>query len=134
MKTGNIIEITKEEVLKLLNIIKDCVRFDRFSISLNENRKENQDFIDEYNLNKKKQKKILLEMKVEDFCYATKDLNDPSEILYIFAPEVNLSDIENVILSITMYIKTKIFKDDDLKHVLLISFHKLNMRIKYAFK
>lgn len=118
----------------MLEIIKNCVRFDRFIISLGKNRKENQQFIDEYNLTTNKQKQIMLNLNIDDFCYATRDIKNHNDILYVFAPIVLLKDIENVSIRITMYIKNKIIKDDGINNLVIISFHALNNYIEYAFK
>lgn len=36
---------TKEQIQEILEIIKDCVSKNRYTVSLNENRKENIEFI-----------------------------------------------------------------------------------------
>lgn len=51
---------TREEIENVLNKIKGCVGEDRYTISLNENRQENIDFISEYNIRSHKQREILL--------------------------------------------------------------------------
>ncbi|WP_434655584.1 hypothetical protein [Thermoanaerobacterium thermosaccharolyticum] len=51
---------TWEQIDEILAMIQDCVREGRFIISKNENRQENIDFINEYNLNSRRQKEILL--------------------------------------------------------------------------
>lgn len=47
---------TREEIVTILRTIQDCVRENRFVISRNENRQQNADFINEYNLTSKRQK------------------------------------------------------------------------------
>lgn len=49
---------TREEVDAVLAKIKSCVEKNRYTISLNENRQENIDFINEYNIRSDKQKSI----------------------------------------------------------------------------
>jgi hypothetical protein len=63
---------SREQIVAVLTAIQDCVRESRFIISKNENRQENIDFINEYNLNSKKQKEILLKIEPEDFCHSKK--------------------------------------------------------------
>lgn len=58
---------TREEIDRILAMIKDCIGEDRFIISTKENRQENMDFINEYNLNSGKRKQILLNITTEDF-------------------------------------------------------------------
>ena len=61
---------TKEQIEAILLTIQDCVRRNRFIISKNENRRENIDFINNYNLSSAKQKDILLKIEPEDFCHS----------------------------------------------------------------
>jgi len=88
---------TREQISDVLKIIQDCVRERRFYISKNENRQENIDFINEYNLTSKKQKEILLKITPEDFCHSLKNTNlgFEHEVLYVFCPQVMLFNIEN---------------------------------------
>ena len=41
-------QITKEEIVNILEKVKACVQKDLYRISINPNRKENEIFIDEY--------------------------------------------------------------------------------------
>ena len=61
---------TQKEIEIILQKIKDCVDNNKYTISLNENRQENIQFIQEYNLNSSKQKEILLSIKVDEFCHS----------------------------------------------------------------
>lgn len=61
---------SREQIASILTTIQDCVREGRFIISKNENRQENIDFINEYNLTSRRQKEILLKLKPEDFCHS----------------------------------------------------------------
>lgn len=47
---------TKEEIDVILEKIKSCVGNNKYTIALNENRQENIDFINEYNIRSNKQK------------------------------------------------------------------------------
>ncbi len=60
---------TREQICSVLDTIKDCVRENRYSISKNQNRQENIDFKNEYNLTSRKQSEILLKIEPEDFCH-----------------------------------------------------------------
>jgi len=78
-------------------MIHDCIREDRFIISKNENRKENIDFINEYNLSSRRQKEILLRVKTEDFCYSLQNtkIGFEHEVLYVFCPQVVLFNFDD---------------------------------------
>jgi len=81
---------TSKQISTVLEIIQDCVRESRFYISKNENRQENINFINEYNLNNKKQKEILLKITPKDFCYTLQNTNlgFEHEVLYVFCLQV----------------------------------------------
>ncbi len=51
---------TKQEIKQILDVIKDCVKSDRYVISMNSNRIENIGFINEYGIYPNKRKKILM--------------------------------------------------------------------------
>ena len=63
---------TYEEIEKVLSLIHDCVEKNRYKIVINENRKENISFIEEYQLFPEEQRKILMGITVEDFCHTVK--------------------------------------------------------------
>lgn len=95
---------------------------------MNVKRKENIEFINNHNLKKEDIKQILLNLKTNDFCYATLDKKNKNVILYVFAPTIMLKSEE-----IKMYIKFRIY-DTLPSTTIVISFHSLNYKIKYAFK
>ena len=95
---------TWEQIDEILAMIHDCIREGRFIISKNENRQENIDFINEYNLNSRRQKEILLKIKTEDFCHSLQNtkVGFEHEVLYVFCPQVtlfNFDGIEELIVS-----------------------------------
>lgn len=127
---------TKEQIAVVLQIIQDCVRESRFSISKNENRQENIDFINEYNLTSKKQKEILLKIEPEDFCHTLQNthLGFEYEVLYVFCPQVMLFNFEGNEKLVDVYTKFNIIDYDNGKRVVVISFHKRNKPIDYLFR
>lgn len=130
-----IVNYTKESFLKTFNLIKTCIRFDRWTIELNENRLENQEFIEAYNLSSKKIKQILMDIKIEDFCYATPHLKEKNVLLYVFAPKAKVYEVQGSNVFVDMYIKFRIIETKEDPAVLVtISFHKLNKSINYLFK
>lgn len=126
---------TREEINTILAKIKDCIRSNRFIISLNNNRKENIDFINKYNLRTKSQKEILLNIEVEDFCHSLHNTKRgyENEILYVFAPRVRLSHVGKCEL-VSIYTKFNIITISQQNRTVVVSFHKANKRINYLFK
>ena len=84
-------QITKEEIVNILEKVKACVHNDLYRISINPNRKENEIFIDEYRLTTKKQKDMILSLDIYDFSKIEKDKNNNIEILYFFGKEYELN-------------------------------------------
>lgn len=60
---------TREQIDAILDKIKDCVHNNKYTIAMNENRQENVNFINEYNIRSDKQKSILLQLQTDDFCH-----------------------------------------------------------------
>lgn len=127
---------SREEIKKALAIIQDCIREDRFIMSKNKNRQENIDFINDYNLNSKKQKKILLDIEIEDFCYSLQNTNIgyEQEVLYVFCPQVKLFNFDGIEELIDIYIKFNLIDKNNGKLTIVISFHKRNKPISYLFR
>ena len=127
---------TKQEIDEILDKVKNCVYNNRYTISLNENRQENIDFINEYNIYSNKQKKILLQLKVEDFCHSLQNTNPgyEYEVLYVFVPQVNLFNAEGVKEKVDIYIKINIIDMSNGSRTIVISFHKRNKAITYLFR
>lgn len=129
-------DYTIDEIREILSIIKACVSNDNYTVSLNENRLENIDFINTYNLTPAKRKRILLSLEVEDFCYSLNNLKSgfEDEILYIFAPIVTLFEADGAESLVSMYIKFNIIDSSRGDFIVVVSFHGLNYPIDYVFK
>jgi len=127
---------TEEEIKAILQKIQDCITNGNYTISLNQYRQENIQFINEYRLDASKQKEILLNIEVLDFCHSLKNINPgfEHEILYVFCPQQNLFNILGEEESIDIYIKFNIIEYADNKRVIAVSFHKRNKPINYAFR
>ena len=127
---------TKEHIVSVLNDIHECILDNRYVISINENRRENIEFIREYNLNSKKQKAILLNIKAEDFCHTLKNTNFrfEHEILYVFSPQVTLCGFGGNEELVNIYIKFNLIHVDEGMRIVVISFHERNKPITYLFK
>lgn len=104
-------------------------------ISQNENRKENIDFINEYNLSIDKQK-VLLKIEVDDFCHSLKNkkIGFEDEILYVFVPCLKLFNLDNKEEDVDIYTKFNLIDLSSGLRSVVISFHKRNKPIKYLFR
>lgn len=127
---------TKEEIDVVLDKIKSCVGNNEFTIALNENRQENIDFINEYNIRSNKQKNILLQLKAEDFCHTLQNtkLGYEYEVLYVFVPQVQLFNADGIEEIVDVYTKFNVIDMPNGSRAVVISFHKRNKPIDYLFR
>lgn len=98
---------TREQIDAILDKIKDCVVNNKYTIALNENRQENVDFINEYNIRSDKQKSILLQLRTEDFCHTLQNtkIGFEYEVLYVFVPQVQLFNADGEEETVDVYTK-----------------------------
>lgn len=127
---------TKEEIDAVLEKIKSCVGNNKYTIAKNENRQENIDFINEYNVNSNKQKRILLQLEAEDFCYTLQNtkIGYEYEVLYVFVPQVALFDARGVEETVDIYTKFNVLDMPNGSRTVVISFHKRNKPVTYLFR
>jgi len=129
-------DYNEEQIKNLVEIIKDCVRENRYTISLEDNKIENIQFIEEYNISEKKRIDILFNLDYRDFCYGLQNLKDGIEEnnLYVFCVERELYNIEDKKEMIDIYLKFNIMCNEMEQYRLLVSLHKRNKPITYVFK
>lgn len=129
-------DYNEEQIKQLIEIIRDCVRENRYTISLEENKSENIQFIEEYNLNEKNRINILFSLDYKDFCYGLKNMKDGIELnnLYVFCLQKELYTIKGNKELVDIYFKFNIISNEFEEYYLLISLHKRNKRITYLFR
>lgn len=127
---------SREEIEAILAKIKACVCAGKYSISLNERRQENIDFINEYNIRSDKQKSILMQIEVEDFCHSLQNTNIgyEYEVLYVFVPQVQLFNADGEEETVDVYTKFNVIDLPSGSRAVVISFHKRNKPIDYLFR
>ncbi|HHT71088.1 MAG TPA: hypothetical protein GX016_05880 [Firmicutes bacterium] len=130
------LDFSKGQIVATLQVIHDCVSKNRYIISKGSNRQQNEDFIRHYNLTSTKQKRILLNIAPEDFCHALQNTNlgFEHEVLYVFCPQVVLSNLDDNEETVDVYTKFNIIDYSEEKRVVVISFHKRNKPICYLFR
>ena len=127
---------TREEIDAILAKIKSCVKKNKYTISLNENRQENIDFINTYNIRNDKQKSILIQIEIEDFCHSLQNtkVGYEYEVLYVFVPQIQLFRADGEEEIVDVYIKFNIITLPSGSKTVVISFHKRNKPIDYLFR
>ena len=127
---------TRQQIEEVLHKIKQCVKSNCYVVALGENRQENRSFIQNYNIRMTKLKNILLSIQVDDFCYTLQNTNEgyEHEILYVFAPQVELFNALDERETVSIYAKFNLLEQPNGRKVVVISFHGLNYPISYPFR
>ncbi len=127
---------SREDIDTVLTKIKSCVGNNKYTISLNENRQENIDFINEYNIRSNQQKSILLQIKTDDFCHTLQNtkIGYEHEVLYVFAPQVQLFNADGLEETVDVYTKFNVIDMPNGRRTVVISFHKQKKPINYLFR
>lgn len=129
-------DYSENQIKNLIDIIKECVRENRYIISLEENKLENLQFLEEYNINEKKRINILFDLHYKDFCYGLQNMKDGIEQndLYVFCTQRELYNIEGKKELIDIYLKFNIMCNEVEDYRLLVSLHQRNKPITYLFR
>ncbi|OCB00359.1 hypothetical protein [Clostridium beijerinckii] len=129
-------DYSKEQIRNLVQIIKDCVREDMYTISLEENKAENIQFIEEYNINEKKRISILCDIDYKDFCYGLQNVKNGVEQndLYVFCLQKELYNVEDKREIVDIYLKFNVICNEVNSSRVLVSLHKRNKPITYLFR
>ena len=79
-------KFTIYEIEQYLSNIKKLIGERKYTISVTDKRKENKEFIYQYNINSKKEMEMLKRIEYPDFCYAVDNKKEEykDEKLYIF--------------------------------------------------
>ena len=127
---------TRDEIDAVLAKIKSCVEKNQYTISLNENRQENIDFINEYNIRSEKQQSILMQIETDDFCHSLQNtkIGYEYEVLYVFVPQVQLFNSDGDEETVDVYTKFNVIDLPSGSRAIVISFHKRNKPIDYLFR
>jgi hypothetical protein len=136
LETKKLLDFKPEDIKAYLKELKNLVLENKYTISRNTNRKENKKFIEDYKIDSRKEKEILMNLEYDDFCYAVNNKNPKFafEVLYIFNKEYGL-DRWGELVSVDIYIKTNKTQTRTGEDIMIIvSFHERNMPIKYLFK
>ncbi|GEM_PF-866793 len=135
-RPGKYKQFSSDDIKLYLDKFRKCILDGRYTISQNENRQDNIDFIEDYKINTKKEKEILLGLQFDDFCYAVENEKEEfaHEVLYIFCKRHQL-DYWGTLESVDIYIKINMVRarNDDL-YSIIVSFHKKKFDVTYLFK
>lgn len=123
-----------EEIKKYVGGVKALVRAGQYRIDVSRKRPANFSLYKDYVIGEAGSKDILMDLTADDFCgvVGNKHAGFEQEILYIFGKDVRLwqrfgTEEEKV----SLYIKLNKLED---RFVIVVSFHKQNRPVAYAFK
>lgn len=125
--------VTEEEIERYLYDVRELIKRERYTLSLNDNRTENKKLIDDYVIDSKKIKSIIFDLNIKDFSEKVRNEKEgrENEILYIFGKEVKLLErYGNEEVIVPLYIK---FNKLGNNYVIIISFHKQQYPLRYCF-
>ncbi len=134
-KINKYTDFTSDDIKKYLDKFRKTVLDGKYIVSKNQNRQENIEFIEDYKIDTKKEKEILLGIQYDDFCYAVD--NEKEEFAHEKCTYSKCQELDHwgTLESVDIYIKinmTQTKKGDDF--TIVVSFHKRNKPIKYLFK
>ncbi len=125
------IDFDYQDILKYLKRAKIAIVQEKYNLAMN--RDKNKKFSENYNLNSKKIENIILNLEVEDFCYAVDNEKEEfsDEILYVFCSRKELNYFGEY-KEVDIYIKFNLIESADYLYV--ISFHELEKSVSFLFK
>ena len=128
---------SEQEIEEVLGQIKELVSQNKFIISTGENRVKNDEFADEFNLDKEKRKQLMLKIEVRDFCDCVQSPNvyKNHDDYFIFGPYFLLTDVFGDERQVQVYAKFVLAtsKTTGLKKI-VVSFHEAERPMSYYFK
>lgn len=68
--TAKLVNFNREDIDEYIARLKEAINQGKYSISRNDNRKENDDFINDYRITTDKEIEIFNSLNSDDFCYA----------------------------------------------------------------
>lgn len=128
------LKLSKEEIERYLEDVKNAVRNKKYRLDRNINRSDNNDLFYDYVIDNEMAEKIILNLTAMDF---SERLNNEHkgyehELLYVFGKDVELLErFGSKKETVSLYIK---FNKLTNNFVIVISFHKQKYSIKYYFK
>ena len=127
---------TELQIKNLIDMIKDCVMENKYTILIDDNKTESLQFIEEYNITENKFMDIIFQLEYSDFCYGLHNMQYgiEKEDLYVFCPQHELYDIKGKMELVDIYLKLYILESNFNEYRFMVSLHKRNKPITYLFK
>jgi 23S rRNA pseudoU1915 N3-methylase RlmH len=126
------VDFTEEDIKEYLQSLNEHIKSENYSIS--KNREKNMSFIEDYKIDTKKEKEILLSLTYKDFCYAVdnRKVKYSHEVLYVFCKRKRL-DNWGSLKTVDIYIKLNMTKIARGNFMYVVSFHEKDKPLRYLF-
>jgi len=121
----------KELVEYILDEMIECVERGNFVVKRTE---KNEEFAFEFSLTTELQRNMLLAIKAEDYFNSDESRNFPGRYIHEFCPKYNLCNMNGNEELVDVYVKFEIEEESTGNQTVVISLHRPEKEVRYAFK
>ena len=115
----------------ILDEMMECVEQGNFVVKQTE---KNEEFAFEFSLTNEIRRNMLLTLKVEDYFNSNESKNFPGRYIHEFCPQYNLINVDGNDESVDVYVKFEVEEEDTGKQTVVISLHRAEKGVHFAFK
>ena len=115
----------------ILDEMMECVEQGNFVVKQTE---KNEEFAFEFSLTNEIRRNMLLTLKVEDYFNSNESRNFPGRYIHEFCPQYNLINVEGNNELVYVYVKFEVEEDNTGKQTVVISLHRAEKEVHFAFK
>ena len=115
----------------ILDEMIECVEQGNFVVKQTD---KNEEFAFEFSLTIEEIRNMLLAIKVEDYFNSDESRNFPGRYIHEFCPNYSLCDIDGNEESVDVYIKFEVEEENTGKQTVVISLHRPEKEVHFAFK
>jgi len=94
---------------------------------------KNKTFASDFNITDKLRRRMLLDVKVEDYFNSDESRNFPGRYVHEFCPKYNLCNIDGNDELVDVYVKIEVEEEHTGKQIVVISFHRPEKEVRFAF-
>ena len=115
----------------ILDEMMECVEQGNFVVKQTE---KNEEFAFEFSLTTELRRKMLLALKVEDYFNSAESRNFPGRYVHEFCHKHSLCSMDGNEELVDVYVKFEVEEEDSGKQTVVISLHRPEKEVYYAFK
>ena len=118
-------------VAYILNEVIECVEQGNFVVKRTE---KNEEFAFEFSLTTELRRKMLLALRVEDYFNSDASRNFPGRYIHEFCPKYSICNMDGNEELVDVYVKFEVEEEDTGKQTVVISLHRAENEVYFAFK